>query len=133
MESPLVATGVTQARIPGDFYLNVAPVRTGDGIVNMYVAFDRVSRIAFAELHSGASSEQAAKFLSNLVDAVPYRVYGTLTNDSQIFIGRPYRQVRIRHNINHQFCRLRIRGIFARLPAQNSSEKAASASRTTTT
>ncbi|RZO35581.1 MAG: IS481 family transposase [Rhodospirillaceae bacterium] len=103
LESPLVARFVTQAHIPGDFYLNVAPVRTGDGIVNIYVAFDRVSRIAFAELHSGASSEQVAKFLSNLVDAVPYRVYGTLTNDSQIFIGRPYRQVRIRHGIDHQF------------------------------
>ena len=52
VDSPLVARFVTQAHIPGDFYLNVAPVRTGDGIVNIYVAFDRVSRIAFAELHS---------------------------------------------------------------------------------
>ena len=66
VDSPLVARFVTQAHIPGDFYLNVAPVRTGDGIVNIYVAFDRVSRIAFAELHSSASSEQVAKFLSNL-------------------------------------------------------------------
>ena len=90
-------------QVPGDFYVNVSPVRTGDGIVIMYVAFDRVSKIAFAELHANTTSRRAGDFLTSLTKAVPYRVYSTLTNDSPIFIGRPFRQARLRKNIDHQF------------------------------
>ncbi|MGB0630538.1 MAG: IS481 family transposase [Alphaproteobacteria bacterium] len=103
VESPILDKDASQSRLPGDFYLNVAPVRTGDGIVNMYVAFDRVSKIAFAELHGEISSRLVADFLSNLIAAVPYRVHSTLTNDSGIFMGRPFREVRRRGVIGHHF------------------------------
>ena len=99
----VIAGSGKNTHIPGDFYVNVAPVRTGDGIVIMYVAFDRVSKIAFAELHGETSSHLAADFLINLTKAVPYRVYSTLTNDSPVFIGRPFRRVRLRQDIDHHF------------------------------
>ena len=101
--SPLRNHSAAPPTRPGDFYLNVAPVRTGDGIVIMYVAFDRVTKIAFAELHRESTSRLVSEFLTRLNRAMPYSVHSTLTNDSDIFLGAPFRTVRRRHAIGHQF------------------------------
>lgn len=65
----------------GGFYIDTSPVRTGDGRHHIFIAFDRVSRFAFAELHDGPTRGTAAKFLANLIAAVPYRVHSVLTSD----------------------------------------------------
>ena len=87
----------------GDFYINAAPVRTGDGIVHMLVAFDRISKIAYAELHYRSGAEITARFLRNLIDAMPYRVHNTLTNDDPAFEGAAFRALLAELRIGHGF------------------------------
>ena len=41
----------------------------------MFVAIDRVSKFAFAELHEKATRRIAADFLRRLTDAVPYKIH----------------------------------------------------------
>ena len=73
-------------RLPiGNFYVDTAPVRTGSGRINMFVAFDRVGKFAYASLYEAATPETAADFLRALVKAVPHRVHTVLTSGSDIF------------------------------------------------
>jgi len=45
------------------------------------VAIDRVSKFAFAELHTRATRRIAADFLRRLIDRVPYRIHTVLTDN----------------------------------------------------
>lgn len=47
-------------------------MRTAEGKLHLFVAIDRTSKFAYAELHEKAGKMAAAKFLPNLVAAVPY-------------------------------------------------------------
>lgn len=56
----------------GYFHIDIAEVRTAEGKLHLFVAIDRTSKFAYAELHEKAGKMAAAKFLPNLVAAVPY-------------------------------------------------------------
>ncbi|CCM10460.1 Integrase, catalytic region [Cardinium endosymbiont cEper1 of Encarsia pergandiella] len=47
----------------------------------MYVAIDRVSKFAYAELHTKQTKMLAVEFLGNLIQSVPYRIHKILTDN----------------------------------------------------
>ena len=55
----------------GYFHIDIAEVRTEEGKLCLFVAIDRTSKFAYAELHPRATKLIAAQFLHNLVEAVP--------------------------------------------------------------
>lgn len=69
----------------GYFHIDIAEVRTEDGKLYMFVAIDRTSKFAFAELHERATRRIAADFLRRLIEAVPYRIHTVLTDNGTHF------------------------------------------------
>ena len=69
----------------GYFHIDIAEVRTADGKLYMFVAIDRTSKFAFAELHERATRRIAADFLRRLIEAVPYRIHTVLTDNGTHF------------------------------------------------
>lgn len=65
----------------GYFHIDIAEVRTAEGKLHMFVAIDRTSKFAFAELHERAPTRTAADFLNRLIEAVPYRIHTILTDN----------------------------------------------------
>lgn len=69
----------------GFFHIDIAEVRTEQGKLHLFVAIDRTSKFAFAQLHERATIRVAADFLRALLQAVPYRVHTVLTDNGQQF------------------------------------------------
>src|SRR3954467_13613666 len=65
----------------GYFHIDIAEVRTEQGKLYLFVAIDRTSQFAFAELHEKATRRIAGDFLRHLIAAVPYRVHTVLTDN----------------------------------------------------
>ena len=63
----------------GYFHIDLAEVRTEEGKLYLFVAIDRTSKFAFAELHERATRRIAAEFLKRLIEAVPYKIHTVLT------------------------------------------------------
>jgi transposase-like protein len=55
----------------GYFHVDIAEVQTGQGQLYLFVAIDRTSKFAYAELHSDQTRATACQFLGRLIDAVP--------------------------------------------------------------
>jgi hypothetical protein len=69
----------------GYFHVDIAEVRTEEGKLFMFVAVDRVSKFAFAELHEQATRRVAADFLRRLIEVVPYKIHTVLTDNGTHF------------------------------------------------
>src|SRR5918992_6234819 len=69
----------------GFFHIDIAEVQTAEGKLYMFVAIDRTSKFAFAQLHEKATRRVAGKFLRALVEAVPYKVHTVLTDNGTHF------------------------------------------------
>src|SRR4051794_33051207 len=69
----------------GYFHIDLAEVRTEQGKLYLFVAIDRTSKFAFAELHEKATRRIAGDFLRHLIAAVPYRVHTVLTDNGTHF------------------------------------------------
>jgi transposase InsO family protein len=69
----------------GYFHIDIAEVRTEQGKLYLFVAIDRTSKFAFAELHEKATRRIAGDFLRHLIAAVPYRVHTVLTDNGTHF------------------------------------------------
>ena len=65
----------------GYFHIDIAEVRTGEGKLYLFVAIDRTSKFAFAQLHPTANVKTAVNFLAALIKAVPYRIHTVLTDN----------------------------------------------------
>jgi transposase InsO family protein len=72
----------------GYFHIDIAEVQTAEGKLYLFVAIDRTSKFAFAELYTKAGKMNAAQFLRNLVAAVPYTVHTVLTDNGIQFTNR---------------------------------------------
>src|SRR5919205_1756470 len=59
----------------GYFHIDIAEVRTEEGKLRLFVAVDRTSKYAFAQLHKVANVKIAAGFLAALIAAVPYKIH----------------------------------------------------------
>src|SRR3954465_14640272 len=69
----------------GYFHIDIAEVRTEQGKLYLFVAIDRTSKFAVAELHEKATRRIAGDFLRHLIAAVPYRVHTVLTDNGTHF------------------------------------------------
>lgn len=65
----------------GYFHIDIAEVHTAEGKLYLFLAIDRTSKFAFAELHGRATKMAAAQFLRNLINAVPYHIHTVLTDN----------------------------------------------------
>lgn len=72
----------------GYFHIDIAQVRTEEGKLALFVAIDRTSKFAYAELHEQAGKMEAAQFLSNLIKRVPYKIHTILTDNGIQFTNR---------------------------------------------
>ncbi len=69
----------------GFFHIDIAEVHTEQGRLYLFVAIDRTSKFAFAQLHEKATRRIAADFLRALVAAVPYTIHTVLTDNGTQF------------------------------------------------
>ncbi len=65
----------------GYIHIDFAEVWTNEGKLYLFVAIDRVSKFAFAELHDQATRRIAADFLRRLIERVPYTIHTVLTDN----------------------------------------------------
>jgi len=65
----------------GYFHIDIAEVRTAEGKLHMFVAIDRTSKFAFAQLVEKANRVTASAFLVALIEAVPYKIHTVLTDN----------------------------------------------------
>lgn len=72
----------------GYFHVDIAEVRTREGKLFLFVAIDRTSKFAFAELHPRMNKVTAAEFLRRLIQAVPYRIHTVLTDNGIQFANQ---------------------------------------------
>ena len=69
----------------GFFHVDIAEVRTEERKLYLFVAIDRTSKFAYAELHDRANRHTATAFLKALIDAVPYVIHTILTDNGTQF------------------------------------------------
>ena len=104
----------------GFFHIDIAEVQTAEGKLYLFVAIDRTSKFAFAQLVESATRVTASAFLEALVAAVPYRIHTVLT-DNGIQFRLPPRYANgptarylthmfdlrcVEHGIEHRFTRI---------------------------
>ena len=65
-------------------------MRTEEGKQCLFVAIDRTSKGAFAELHPHAKRVVAAEFLQRVLDKLPYHVHTVLTDNGVPFTPQPH-------------------------------------------
>ena len=70
----------------GYFHRDIAEVRTEEGKLYLFVAIDRTSKFAFAQLHERATRRIAADFLRALIATVPYTIHTVLTDNGTHFV-----------------------------------------------
>ena len=73
----------------GYFHIDIAEVRTEEGKLHLFVAVDRTSKFAFAQLHEAANVRTAVAFLEALIEAVPYTIHTVLTDNGLQFCDMP--------------------------------------------
>ena len=78
----------------GYFHLDIAEVHgetsfaPEEGKLYLFVAIDRTSKFAFAELHKRMTRPVAVEFLRHLLAAVPYKIHTILTDNGIQFANR---------------------------------------------
>jgi transposase InsO family protein len=65
----------------GHFRIDLAEVSTERGKLRLFVAVDRTSKFAFVRLVESAGKMEAAQFLRDSVEAVPYRIHTVLADN----------------------------------------------------
>lgn len=65
----------------GYFHIDIAEVQTTEGKLHLFVAIDRTSKFAFAQLVEKANRVTASAFLVALIEAVPYKIHTVLTDN----------------------------------------------------
>src|SRR6202162_5073484 len=73
----------------GYFHIDITEVRTEEGKLYLFVAIDRTSKFAYAELHEKANRLIATDFLKALIKAVPYKIHTVLTDNGIQFTDLP--------------------------------------------
>ncbi len=72
----------------GYFHVDIAEVCTEQGRLYLFVAIDRTSKFAYAELHPDQTRTTACQFLRQLIAAVPYHIHTILTDNGIQFTNR---------------------------------------------
>ena len=72
----------------GYFHIDLAEVRTEEGKLRLFVAIDRTSKFAFVRTVKCAGKMEAADFLRDLIETVPYTIHTVLTDNGVQFTAR---------------------------------------------
>jgi transposase InsO family protein len=72
----------------GYFHIDIAEVRTEEGKLYLFVAIDRTSKFVYVELSHKYGKVEAAQFLRNVIEAVPYKIHTILTDNGIQFTNR---------------------------------------------
>ena len=72
----------------GYFHIDIAEVNTEEGRLYLFVAIDRTSKFAYAELHLDQTRDTACQFLRQLIAIVPYHIHTILTDNGIQFTNR---------------------------------------------
>jgi hypothetical protein len=72
----------------GYFHLDLAEVRTVEGKLNLFVSIDRTSKFVHPRLEKKVGKMEAAQFLRDLLQALPYRIHTVLTDNGIQFTTR---------------------------------------------
>jgi transposase InsO family protein len=86
----------------GYFHVDIAEVHTEQGRLDLFVAIDRTSKFAYAELHPDQTRDTACQFLQRLIAVVPYRIHIVLTDNGIQFTNR----LKDRRAFKHLFDRI---------------------------
>lgn len=73
----------------GYFHIDIAEVRTEEGKLHLFVAIDRTSKFAVAQLVEKANRKTAWEFLEHLLEVVPYKLHTILTDNGIQFAEQP--------------------------------------------
>ena len=87
----------------GYIHLDFAQVQTEEGKQYLFVAIDRTSKLAFAELHPQATQAIAVDFLRGVLGRIPYKVHKLLTDNDIQFRNLPHHLKAARHPVG-QLC-----------------------------
>jgi len=99
----------------GYFHIDIAQVSTEEGKLSLFVAIDRTSKFAFVRLVESAGKMEAAQFLRDLIEAVPYRIHIVLTDNGIQFTNRAkdkyafahiFDRVCVEHGIEHRLTKV---------------------------
>lgn len=72
----------------GYFHIDIAEVNTKEGRLYLFVAIDRTSKFAYAELHPAQTRDTTCRFLRQLIAIVPYQIHTILTDNGIQFTNR---------------------------------------------
>ena len=95
-EKPPKQSKVKQYPI-GYFHIDITQVRTEAGKLYLFVAIDRTSKFAFAELHERMTRMISADFLRRLIAAAPYKIHTILTDNGVQFTNQPHQKYAFKH------------------------------------
>ena len=87
----------------GYLHLDFAELQTEEGKQYLFVAIDRTSKLAFAELHPQATQAIAVDFLRRVLQQISNKVHKLLTDNGIQFRNLPYHLKTGRHPIG-QLC-----------------------------
>lgn len=59
----------------GFFHIDIAELQTAEGKLYLFVAIDRTSKFAVAQIVGKADRKTAWEFLEHLLTVVPYRIH----------------------------------------------------------
>ncbi len=68
--------------------VDITEVCTEEGKLYLFVAIDRTSKFAYVELLEKQGKIQAAEFLKNLIEKVPYEIHKILTDNGVQFTNQ---------------------------------------------
>ena len=81
----------------GYVHIDIAEVATEEGKLHLFVAIDRTSKVAYAELHEKAKRATAVAFLRAVIAFFPYRLHTVLTDNGIQFTHRERDRYAFRH------------------------------------
>ena len=73
----------------GYFNIDIAELRTNEGKPYLFVAIDRTSKFAVAQLVDKANRKTAWEFLEAVLEAVPYKIHTILADNGIQFCEQP--------------------------------------------
>ncbi len=73
----------------GLLHIDIAEVQTAEGKLHLFVAIDRTSKLAVAQLVETADRRTAWEFLERVLEAVPYKIHTILTDKGIQFAEQP--------------------------------------------
>ena len=73
----------------GFFHIDIAEVQTAEGKLYLFVAIDRTSKFAVAQLVEAADRRTAWEFLERVLESVPYQIHTILTDNGIQFAEQP--------------------------------------------